>query len=120
MPKYCQLSDFQDSLIAGNVTDETLLKADAYVDALLNQIGIDPATVNPSDYPILKQLAVYFASYLTALELSSGENDVYLQKAKAYKELYEKLEKRLIEHGLRVQTENETETPSFTIKLTRG
>ena len=120
MAKYCELSNFQDSLITGNITDETLSKADAYVDSLLNQIGVEPTVVNPSGYPILKQLAVYFASYLTALELSSGENDVYLQKAKAYKELYEKLEKRLIEYGLRVQTEDETETASFTIKLTRG
>jgi len=121
MGKYCELSDFQDTLIAGNITDETLSKADSYVDALLNQIGVDPVTIESSNYPILKQLAVYFASYLTCLGLSAGENDIYLQKAKGYKELYEKLEKRLIEHGLRVQKENSSGiTSSFTIKLTRG
>ncbi len=118
MAKYCQTSDITDSLIAGQVTDETLAKTDAYVDALLKQIGVDPSQVNPEDYPILKQLAVYFASYLTCLELTSGENDIYLQKAKSYERLYEKIEKKLISYGL---TTSETEsTPSFTIKLSRG
>jgi len=119
MGKYCELSDFEDSLVAGNVTEEILEKTDAYVDALLNQIGIDPTTINPSDYPILRQLAVYFASYLTCLEQTSGENDVYLQKAKSYEKLYEKLEKRLITYGLSSKNEEAT-TSYFTIKLTRG
>jgi predicted ATP-dependent Lon-type protease len=47
MAKYCELTDFTDSLITGNVTEEILLKVDNYIDALLKQIGIDPATINP-------------------------------------------------------------------------
>jgi hypothetical protein len=121
MAKYCELSDFEDSLVAGNVTEETLEKTDAYIDALLNQIGISPDSINPSDYPVLKQLAVYFASYLTCLEQTSGENDVYLQKSKSYEKLYEKFEKRLLTYGLTLKSEETTtSTTPFTIKLTRG
>jgi hypothetical protein len=117
MSKYCQLTDFTDSLIAGNVTEEILLKVDNYLDALLKQIGIDPTT-NPVDFPVLKELAVYFGSYLTCLELTSGENDSYLQKAKSYEKLYEKIEKRIISYGLKPP--DTTSTTPFTIKLTRG
>jgi len=118
MAKYCELSDFTDSLIAGNVTEEILFKVDNYIDALLKQIGIDPTTINPADFSILKELAVYFGSYLTCLELTSGENDVYLQKAKSYEKLYEKIEKRIISYGLKPP--DTTSTTPFTIKLTRG
>lgn len=121
MAKYCELTDFTDSLITGNVTEEILLKVDNYLNALLKQIGIDPATINPADFPVLKELAVYFGSYLTCLELTSGENDVYLQKAKSYEKLYEKFEKRLLTYGLTLKSEETTtSTTPFTIKLTRG
>ena len=117
MAKYCQISDITDSLIAGQVTDETLAKTDAYIDALLKQIGVDSSQFNPEDYPLLKQLAVYFASYLTCLELTAGENDVYLQKAKSYESLYTKLEKRLLSYGLKNSSGS---TTPFTINILRG
>ena len=76
MGKYCQASDVTDALISGSVTDEILSKVDSYIDSLLAQLGTNPNTLNPSDFPVLKELAVYLASYLTCLELTSGENDV--------------------------------------------
>jgi len=117
MAKYCQVSDFTDSLISGNVTEEILTKVDNYIDALLKQLGINPAKVNPEDYPIIKELAVYFGSYLTCLELTSGENDVYLQKAKSYESLYIKLEKRLLSYGLK---NSQGSAVPFTINILRG
>jgi hypothetical protein len=119
MAKYCELSDFTDNLITGNVTEEILLKVDNYIDSLLNQIGIDPDSINPADFPILKELALYYGGYLTCLFLTSGENDIYLQKAKSYEKLYEKFEKRLLTYGLTLKSEENSTTP-FTIKLTRG
>jgi hypothetical protein len=118
MGKYCQIEDFTDSLVSGNVTDDVLSKVDNYIDSLLGQIGVDPSSINPSDYPVLKELAVYFGSYLTCLELTSGENDVYLSKSKSYKELYEKMEQRILSYGLKLQ--NSSSVVPFTIKLSRG
>ncbi len=84
MAKYASLSDVTDTSVG--VLEEDLLSADVFIDSVLKNSGIDPTSITlPNDF--LKELAVIYATYRACIREARGEDSIYLEKAKFYKEL---------------------------------
>jgi len=84
MAKWATLGDVTETVVT--VTEEDLLEADAFVESLLREKGIDPALVEGNE--MLRLLAVYFATYRALVREAAHEDSVLLEKAKFYEKLY--------------------------------
>ena len=76
--------------------------ANTYVENLLKNMGIDPQSVQDSLQ--LRELAKLVALERACVRLSQTEDSVYLEKAKAYKELHQELERQISPQSLGVQS----------------
>lgn len=85
MAVYSEEADYTDEMLS--VSDSHMERADAFVEGVLRQKGIDPAEVSLPN-PDLTALAVFYASHLAAVENAAGEDPVLESKAKHYMDLY--------------------------------
>ncbi len=86
--KYATLNDVRDSSI--RVLEEDLEEADRVIDSYLLSIDVDPASVQLPN-PILNTIAVKYACYTACIREAMGDNTIYIEKAKQYKQQYEDL-----------------------------
>lgn len=110
MAKYANLSDIKDNTIT--VLEEDLLEADRVIDNRLYSLGVNPENIAGNNF--LKDVAVKYACYIACVRESAGENTLYLEKSKQYKEMF----KELIEN-LSLSTLGITSTTG-TVKVFRG
>ena len=76
--------------------------ANTYVENLLKNMNVNPQDVQ--DSPQLKELAKLVALERACVRLSQTEDSVYLEKAKAYGELRQELEKQISPQSLGIQS----------------
>ena len=88
MAKYSVQSEIKDELIKGLSKRSDHEEAEEYVNKVLVKLGIDTENVVVS--PLLKRLAVTYATYKRAFYESTTKEDVFYQKYLGYeKELKE-------------------------------
>lgn len=85
MSKYAQLADCTDRGLT--MVQADLENADAFLDAHIAKLGIDPAEVEPNN--LLKNIAVHYGYYCVAIRSGGGQDDTLLEKGDRYRRLYQ-------------------------------
>lgn len=89
MAKYSQESDMKDELIKQFSKRCDHIEAEDYVDKVLSKLGIESANVEVT--PLLKELAVCYATYKRAFYESKSTDDMFYQKYKEYEKALKEL-----------------------------
>jgi hypothetical protein len=97
MAKYSNRSDIQDELIKQLSKRSDHMEAEEYVDKVLTKIGVDSA--NTAVTPLLKKLAVAYATYKRAFYESKTKDDIFYQKYLGYEKELRTLTTELIRKG---------------------
>jgi len=103
MAIYAQLSDATDPLVVPEEGD--MEKADQLVASTLRQQGIQPSDV-PLPHPLLRDLAVYYATYLAAVRGQATEDGVMERKITHYQRLYTATQKLISRASLGLDSAN--------------
>lgn len=85
MSKYAQLTDCMDKSLV--MTQDDLDNADAFIDAHIASLGIDPDDITPNK--LLENIAVHYSYYGVSIRSAGGQDSALIDKADRYRRLYQ-------------------------------